>query len=218
MNVNGESFDYGPWRFLPSYDPDFVAAYFDPSGLYAFGRQAEAVRWNLAAFAEALTPLAPPEDLRPAYEEFDEVFRSALRERFLERLGLAPRDPIADAALVDAAYAFLEESRVGYDRFFFDWFGGAASAARAAASPEAARYAGAAFDELRRRLDEHAPRAPERLADPYFSRERPCELLIGEVERLWAAIAERDDWGPFERKVDEIRDMGRALGNATASP
>src|SRR5690606_5015887 len=42
MNVTGESFDYGPWRFLPRYDPMLTAAYFDHSGLYAFGRQPEA--------------------------------------------------------------------------------------------------------------------------------------------------------------------------------
>ena len=35
MNVTGESFDYGPWRFLDRFDPDFTAAYFDQTGLYA---------------------------------------------------------------------------------------------------------------------------------------------------------------------------------------
>lgn len=29
FNVTGESFDYGPWRFLPHFDPGFTAAYFD---------------------------------------------------------------------------------------------------------------------------------------------------------------------------------------------
>ncbi|MDQ4060131.1 MAG: YdiU family protein, partial [Pseudomonadota bacterium] len=47
INVTGESFDYGPWRFLPVYDPAFTAAYFDRAGLYAYGRQAEALLWNL---------------------------------------------------------------------------------------------------------------------------------------------------------------------------
>src|SRR5690606_31305719 len=28
INITGESFDYGPWRFLPHYDPAFTAAYF----------------------------------------------------------------------------------------------------------------------------------------------------------------------------------------------
>ncbi|MFX4408641.1 protein adenylyltransferase SelO family protein, partial [Acinetobacter baumannii] len=26
MNVSGESFDYGPWRWLPRWDPRFTAA------------------------------------------------------------------------------------------------------------------------------------------------------------------------------------------------
>src|SRR3990167_41691 len=38
MVVTGESFDYGPWRFLPHNDPNFTAAYFDETGLYSFGR------------------------------------------------------------------------------------------------------------------------------------------------------------------------------------
>ena len=32
MNITGESFDYGPYRFLPRNDPNFVAAYFDQTG------------------------------------------------------------------------------------------------------------------------------------------------------------------------------------------
>ncbi|MEC7440299.1 MAG: protein adenylyltransferase SelO family protein, partial [Pseudomonadota bacterium] len=32
FNVTGESFDYGPWRFLPRFDPSFTAAYFDNGG------------------------------------------------------------------------------------------------------------------------------------------------------------------------------------------
>src|SRR3546814_5376308 len=48
INVTGESFDYGPWRFTPRWEPGFTAAYFDQTGLYAFGRQAEAINWDTA--------------------------------------------------------------------------------------------------------------------------------------------------------------------------
>ena len=113
--------------------------------------------------------------------------------------------------------AFLVESRVGYDRFFFDWYGGAASAARAAASPEAVKYAGPVFVPLRAAMDAYRPVAPERLASPYFQRTAPCSLLIDEIESLWDAIAERDDWGPFEAKVADIRLMGAATGLAAAA-
>ncbi|MDD3800158.1 MAG: YdiU family protein, partial [Novosphingobium sp.] len=54
MNISGESFDYGPWRWLPQWDPRFTAAYFDHGGLYAFGRQPEAVLWNCGQLAVAL--------------------------------------------------------------------------------------------------------------------------------------------------------------------
>ena len=57
INITGESFDYGPWRFLPTYDANFTAAYFDQNGLYAFGRQPDALAFNLTRLAECLLPL-----------------------------------------------------------------------------------------------------------------------------------------------------------------
>ncbi len=48
INITGESFDYGPWRFTPYWEPEFTAAYFDHAGLYAFARQPEAIHWDVA--------------------------------------------------------------------------------------------------------------------------------------------------------------------------
>ena len=58
VNITGESFDYGPWRFLDRFDPGFTAAYFDQTGLYCFARQPEALNWNLARLGECLIPLS----------------------------------------------------------------------------------------------------------------------------------------------------------------
>ena len=219
MNVTGESFDYGPYRFLPVYDPAFTAAYFDHSGLYAYERQPASVLWNLQRFADTLAELSPPESLARALDGFLPELLHAWREGVLRRLGLTPLGDERDADLLSLCRAFLMESRVGYDRFFFDWYGGAASVARAAASPAAEQYRGTAFLPLRVALDAYTPVAPERLARPYFARSAPCALLIDEIESLWSAIAERDDWGPFEAKVADIRLMGEetALG-AFAAP
>ena len=41
-------------------------------------------------------------------------------------------------------------------------------------------------------------------------------MLIEEVEAIWAAIAERDDWGPFEAKIAAIRRMGDAMDSDAA--
>ena len=55
INITGESFDYGPYRFLPHYDPQFTAAYFDHNGLYAYGKQPQMILWNLERLHEALS-------------------------------------------------------------------------------------------------------------------------------------------------------------------
>jgi hypothetical protein len=36
-------------------------------------------------------------------------------------------------------------------------------------------------------------------------------MLINEVEDIWQAIAEKDDWQPLNDKVSAMRAMGRAL-------
>ena len=66
INITGESFDYGPWRFAPAWNPDFTAAYFDHHGLYSFGRQPEALQWNVYQLAGALRLVASIEALKPA--------------------------------------------------------------------------------------------------------------------------------------------------------
>lgn len=216
MNVTGESFDYGPWRFLPRYDPMFTAAYFDHSGLYAFGRQPEAAAWNLTRLAETFdgvtSPAALVDDLRAGFHEWLEA---AVVEGVLRRLGLGSRGRVSDAELVDALYVFLARSRVGYDQAFFDLFGGPASAARWVASPEAAAYEHESFAEVHTRLAAYEPteRAARALVSgPYFRRERPESMVIEEVEALWSAIAERDDWEPLMAKVAAVRAMGQLLG------
>jgi hypothetical protein len=35
-------------------------------------------------------------------------------------------------------------------------------------------------------------------------------MHIGEVEQIWNAIAERDDWTTLTSKVSQIREMGAA--------
>jgi uncharacterized protein YdiU (UPF0061 family) len=210
MNVTGESFDYGPYRFLPTFDPEHVAAYFDHTGLYRFGRQPAIVLWNLERLADTLTLVAPVEALRPVLERFESAFHEAVVAQLLARLGLVPRNADDDAALLRTTIGFLEGSPVSVDRFFFDWYGGEASARRALDGPSAASYAGDAFTTFRKNLAKYEPVAPERLAIPYYQGADPCSLLYDEIETIWAAIAERDDWAPFDAKLQAIAELRSA--------
>jgi uncharacterized protein YdiU (UPF0061 family) len=220
LNITGESFDYGPYRFLPTLDPQFTAAYFDSGGLYAYGRQPEAVSWNLTRLAETLLTIEEKDPLVEALEGFDDAFNRAYCERTLARLGLRRREESGEEALADfvnAIYQFMHESQIGFDQFFFDWFAGEASAERASRSPEAEKYERESFENLRRMFAGYEPIDSAVLKHEYFERERPCTLLIDEIEAIWDAIARDDNWSPFEAKLLEIEDMRGVLAASLES-
>lgn len=212
--VTGESFDYGPWRFLPHLDPDFTAAYFDEGGLYAYGRQGRAVLWNLLRLSETLTPILRGLRAEPVMRDFEAILRQRLVARWLERLGVRPRDPGSDAALLDASWSYLERTRAEFDRFFHDWHGGLSRRALALEGPARAAWEAPDFAPVLRALEGYEPRAPERLRDPVLASHQTCSMTIEEVERLWAPIAARDDWSALEDKIAAVRAYGAALGNA----
>ncbi len=220
MNVTGESFDYGPYRFAPRYDPGFTAAYFDESGLYAFGRQAEAVYWNLAQLAGSLARVADADVLTETLNRYGELWPGALRAAFVRRLGVKPRSPQADSALAQALLKVLAAGgdALRWEPLFFDWFGGEASRAQAMGGPRAGLYAGEtlaeAFPAFEAALAGYAPDRPERLSAAYFARAEPEELLYDEIEAIWAAIAERDNWSAFDAKIDAIGVAREALAIA----
>ena len=191
MNISGESFDYGPWRWTPTWDAGFTAAYFDHAGLYAFGRQPEALHWNCGQLAVALRQLSDAPPLVAALERFAPLYRTNLARRFLWRLGLSSRGEEADLAVVVSAEKAMRESGEGIDDFFFRHRGGRG-------------VEGDLADALA---------AHEREADhPYWADPAPQAMLIEEVEAIWAAIAEHDDWSPLHAKLAALERMGEALG------
>lgn len=204
INITGESFDYGPWRFAPTWEPGFTAAYFDHAGLYAFGRQPEAIQWNLAQLAGCLVMVGEGhERLQASLESFADHFHKALSAGMVWRLGLPSRGAEENRLVARAVVTALATRKVGIDRFFFDWRGGE--------RPSAQVYADPAFDALAEVIGNlHGERS-----DAYWSDPEPCSMLIDEVEAIWSAIANGDDWAPFEAKVAAIRRMGDAL-TATA--
>jgi uncharacterized protein YdiU (UPF0061 family) len=196
MNVTGESFDYGPWRWLPKWEPSFTAAYFDQTGLYAFGRQPEAIHWNLGQLGVALRRVCEAEPLVAAFNRFGECYAAAMTRRFCWRLGVESRGLELDSALIAAAEKTMREENVGPDDFFFRHRGGRA-----------------AFGPIGEALAGYKPFADDH---PYWSDPAPQSMLIDEVEAIWSAIAERDDWQPLADKIAAVRRMGEAHGEAPA--
>ncbi|MCB2047076.1 MAG: YdiU family protein [Novosphingobium sp.] len=196
MNISGESFDYGPWRWLPKWDPAFTAAYFDHSGLYAFGRQPAAIHWNCAQLAVALRLVVSGDDpLVAAVDRFSGVYREAMAEHFLWRLGLVPRGIEEDVKLIGTSEVHMRENGIGPDAFFFAHRGG-----REAPAGE--------FGNL---LPQWEP-VDGATDHSLWSGDSAPSLVIDEVERIWSSIDKHDDWSALNQKIAEIRDLGAALG------
>jgi uncharacterized protein YdiU (UPF0061 family) len=189
INVTGESFDYGPWRFTPTWDPAFTAAYFDHRSLYAFGRQPQVVHWTVGQLAISLRSITPAEPLVVALEAFGPAYEDAIAAQTCWRLGVAATTAEQDRALVIAGERYMRTTAMPIDQFFA---GGVSSADD-----------GALVDTL-------SGRAATRTQ--WWQSTPPQSLHIEEVEALWDAIASRDDWRPLMAKVDAVRAMGRALG------
>jgi len=186
MNITGESFDYGPYRFLPTLDPSFTAAYFDHNGLYAFGRQPDAMAWNLGQLAQSLSLIEEDQPLIDSLNAFAPRYQSALNAHVFRRLGIAPKDQISDMEFVRATFLYLKESQVPWVEFWHDWQGGAdrANGSQIGSYDQSWIKALSEFESVSKR--------PET--------EKPESLLYEEIEEIWKSITEKDDWTDFEQK------------------
>ncbi|MXO89751.1 protein adenylyltransferase SelO family protein [Pontixanthobacter aquaemixtae] len=192
MNISGESFDYGPWRWLPKWDPGFTAAYFDHNGLYAFGRQPEALHWNCGQLAVALRLLADAPPLIAAMERFGPLYMKAIARRWCWRLGVGQMSEDRDAQLVAICEKTMRESGEQPDAFFYKHRGGRG-----------------AEGELADALQGYAAMQSDH---PYWHEGSPQSMLIDEVETLWSAIDQRDDWQPLQDKIAMLRIVAEAYG------
>jgi uncharacterized protein YdiU (UPF0061 family) len=198
INVTGESFDYGPWRFTPHWDPSFTAAYFDHYGLYAFARQPEAIHWDLAQLAGCLSLVGDAPALSELLNGWSARFEDALAKAMVRRLGIASREN--DREIAAALIRALATCEATIDQLFFDWRGGR--------DPGPERYPTEPFRALAILV-----KGRERPAThPYWAGDGPCSMHIDEVEAIWSAIADGDDWQPFNDKVAAVRKMGEAVG------
>ncbi|HEX8307215.1 MAG TPA: YdiU family protein [Allosphingosinicella sp.] len=204
--ITAQSFDYGPWRWTPYWDGHFTAAYFDHAGLYAFGRQPEAIHWDVLQLAASLLSIAEADVLNPSLDAFPPEFQTRLVEAIFARLGIRPTRGESDPALLVALETALSAKTVTLDRFFFDWRGGR----RRRPSPADNVYESDAFADLRHTVAHFEAQAGA-LDHPYWSDEAPCSMHIDEVEAIWSGIDQSDDWSAFNEKIGAIRRMGEAM-------
>ncbi|MEM9740927.1 MAG: YdiU family protein, partial [Pseudomonadota bacterium] len=198
FNITGETFDFGPFRFLAESDPNFVAAYFDQTGLYRFGRQPTQALWALKQLGSALLSLSTSEDLAEALTGFEATYQDAFAQHTFFLLGVKPPAHQSEVlTFLQSFYAWMTESGASWPLTFFELFGGSARAFDPKATRQSSVYETESFSSVLGQLHAFEPDRPERLQRDYFRAAAPVRLVIEDIEALWEPIAKTDDWSAF---------------------
>lgn len=216
MSITGESFDYGPYAFLPTYNPDFTAAYFDYYGRYSYGNQPGICKLNLELLQQPLSAAIDPAEMKVALAKFEAYYFPYYKQLMLQKLGLeGATTPQRDQLLV-STLQLLSDTQVGYHQFFFDlsqafklrWSKDRNSVLNEAElMPEI--MANSQYQQWLQIYHQVLTDLPE----PEFNsmrttltRSNPQTILLRpQIEAIWEPIAQHNDWGPFDTLLTKIR-------------
>ncbi|NJM27841.1 MAG: YdiU family protein, partial [Pseudanabaena sp. RU_4_16] len=216
MPITGESFDYGPYAFIPNYDPRFTAAYFDYYGRYSYANQPAVCFWNLEMLQYPLRMVMEQSDLEAGLAKFKEHYREAYCGIMLNRLGLEQLAPAEAEEIITLTLQFVGSTQMGYHDFFialrqqFDrlW--------RVDRANILDRVDWELSDEHKQILEnwrslyyQYLIRMPEEEMEAIAARlkqHNPTTILLRpEIESVWERITLEDNWQPFYDLVAGIQ-------------
>ena len=216
MSITGESFDYGPFAFIDTYNPQFTAAYFDYYGRYSYGNQPGICKLNLEMLQDPLSAVIPVEDMDIILKEFDEHYYQTYNERMLNKLGFANLAQPEAEELLMSTLTLLQKTQVGYHTFFSElteqfnrnWRDDAANILKSDSFLNSSEATGlleawrnlylqillslpeSEMDNMLERLQRHNPKTV---------------LLRPEIEAVWEKIDQEDNWEPFYQLISRLR-------------
>lgn len=210
MSLTGESFDYGPYAFIPTYDRTFTAAYFDYSGRYAYGNQPGICRLNLELLQVPLSLIMAKADLEQGLAAFDRHYYRTYEALILKRLGLTALIGDLTTDLLKVTLATLIQTQAGYGEFFatlarcFDpaWRGDGGLIRGAMALDESWQDWATLYHQA---LNELAPDGMATVAAQLTEANPQTVLLRPVIELVWEAIAHEDNWQPFQDLVAQLQ-------------
>ncbi len=220
MALSGETIDYGPCAFLDDYDPETVFSSIDRHGRYAYDKQPQIARWNLARLAEAMLPLLH-EDQRTAADlangalgAFEGRFQDHWLSGMRTKLGLFTAET-GDAALVQELLDWMHANHLDFTNTFR-----ALSDETAIVSPS---FIDAGFLPWHEGWTARLARQPQSPAEAVAKMRAANPAVIPrnhKVEEALSAAVERGELGVMQRLLDVLADPYAATAPAeyTAPP
>lgn len=208
MSITGESFDYGPYAFIPTYDPFFTAAYFDYYSRYSYSHQPSICQLNLELLQEPLKAIIDKTAMESALTKFNKYYLAEYRCLMLKKLGFEQLQfPEADE-LLKLTIQFLQDSQVGYHLFFSEMARTFSSKWRDepgfvlhGSDIIPAFGTSNLFDDwcvlYHKILNYFDPEQMEIIAQTLVNQNPQTALLRPVIESIWEPIAQEDNWQPF---------------------
>ncbi len=215
MSITGESFDYGPYAFIPTYNPSFTAAYFDYGGMYSYGNQPFICKLNLERLQAPLKKVISVEELEAGLAKFDDCFHSYYYQLMLCKLGLEKLHIPETKALFQQTIELLVNTQVEYHAFFADLARGFNYGWRENSSiilentemrslkqdNEDLKQWKQLYSQILNQLPESEM---EKVRDRLSHYNPKTALLRPAIESIWEPITQEDNWEPFYELLDKI--------------
>lgn len=216
MAIVGESFDYGPYAFIPTYQRAFTAAYFDYSRRYCYGNQPGICKLNLQLLQQPLGEVISTGEMEAALADFDPHYRLTYCRLMAAKLGFEDLAPELALELTAATVELLEATQVPYHGFFFElgarfepvWRDRPEAILRNLPFPELQQVP-ALLEKWQqvyhRALQVFPPEAAAEIAARLQRQNPKTALLRPVIESVWEPIALENDWEPFYALLQVIR-------------
>jgi serine/tyrosine/threonine adenylyltransferase len=203
MSITGESFDYGPYAFIPTYDARFIAAYFDYGGRYSYGNQPYICRFNLELLQKPLTMIMEQADLEVGLAQFDNHYQEHYQQLMLQKLGFESDLGIIADELLTQTIRLLRDTKISYHGFFaelaqeFNYCWREEQElilGNASFSPQINDDWRSIYHQC---LNQISPANLEKIGDRLKLYNPQTALLRPVIESVWRSISEENDWQPF---------------------
>lgn len=217
MSITGESFDYGPYAFIPKYDLQFTAAYFDYSGRYSYGNQPGICKLNLEMLQQPLAAVIGWADMEAELKNFDFFYVAEYRKLMQQKLGFIGLSETDTNNLLKATIELLKTYPISYHDFFSEmartfeskWRDDATLILRESeigqalgASDLFVNWSGI-YHQI---LTNFSTDELESVAQCLKTHNPQTVITRPLIESVWEAITLTDNWDPFYQLIKKIQE------------
>ncbi len=210
MSITGESFDYGPYAFISTFNPNFTAAYFDSTGRYSYGNQPDICHLNLEMLQVPLGLVIPKTELQNGLLHFESHYYETYSSLMLGKLGLEQN--IKTDELVQKTRDLLLETQIGYHEFFdllakefnMSWLEDSSNILENTGFPQAGIWQD--WRIIYHHFLQQLPLSSRKMIKAKLVGNNPSNVPVRPlIESIWQDISEKDDWNKFNELIKSLQ-------------